>query len=164
MLNLELKSSPTNSFDKKFVQEQNYFRSIVFKEKFINERVSPSKECQIQESQNMKKRSVNKESPKRSIFKMGIPTSPSCTNRENCSKSFPNFQGSPLRDAMEGRSHKQRRYSQGSESPQKQSPYAGAKFGDAPAPRVLPLPPSHWIAPFNLSATQHLKNMLQIQA
>lgn len=46
--------------------------------------------------------------------------------------------------------------------------YAGAKFWDAPSPRVLPLPPAHWIPqsqprrdPYNHIAT-HLKAILQV--
>lgn len=61
------------------------------------------------------------------------------------------------------------------ESPSKNFPgYAGAKFGDAPAPHDLPLPPQHWIASENIQSSSslfspcqdmatHLKAILQVQ-
>jgi len=59
----------------------------------------------------------------------------------------------------------------GNQSPGRLGAYAGAKFGDAPSPRLLPLPPQHWLCSGNLqsailspcqSLTSEIKTLLQV--
>ena len=148
--------------------DNSYFRDVVLNKKNVNTMVSPRKEGQTMGLNNgsSKKNSQNEKS-KISTSKISIPARSTHGNREICSRSVPNFQVSPLSFKEATESIKQPRTPEN-----KRSPYAGAKFGDAPAPRVLPLPPLHWIPPsqllnnqpYNISATQHLKSMLQIKA
>lgn len=59
----------------------------------------------------------------------------------------------------------------GNQSPGRLGAYAGAKFGDAPSPRLLPPPPPHWLCGGSLqsailspcqSLTSEIKTLLQV--
>lgn len=180
IFNLEMNPQSTNKFKQDIFSQTNVLYEILSQNKNVNINSSIRKYLYEDSKKKGSNRNVNIEKPKQTIkSNFGFPTSPSYTSREACSRSFPNFQGSPLQEPMTPVYKKVRRFSQGSEqhstSSHKHS-YAGAKFNDAPAPHALPLPPLHWLPPtqlpshllnkqpYNIIATQHLKSMLQIKA
>jgi len=66
--------------------------------------------------------------------------------------------------------HTFRRSASGSQLSTDGSVYAGARFSEAPSPKLLPLPPRHWLDGINAPCpavcgemTRHLKSVLQVK-
>lgn len=97
---------------------------------------------------------------------------------DNCSDNFPASGECIRRTSVAKRSvplHHARPVSSspnsGNQSPGRLGAYAGAKFGDAPSPRLLPPPPQHWLCSSSLqsailspcqSLTSEIKTLLQV--
>lgn len=91
-----------------------------------------------------------------------FPASAECIRRTSVAKrSVPSHHGRPVSSSPNS----------GNQSPGRLGAYAGAKFGDAPSPRLLPPPPQHWLRSGNLqsailspcqSLTSEIKTLLQV--